>query len=68
MLQQQQQHHHQMLMNHPVGPVPGQMPGMPGVPQYGRPAPAPGHSPPNTTTSEDSDDSAAMVSIVCFTE
>ncbi|XP_034256843.1 TOX high mobility group box family member 4-like isoform X1 [Thrips palmi] len=61
MLQQQQQHHHQMLMNHSVGPVPGQMPGMQGVPQYGRPAPAPGHSPPNTTTSEDSDDSAAMM-------
>lgn len=66
MMQQQQQHHHQMLMGHgPVGPVgpmgPGPMQSMPGVPQYGRPAPAPGHSPPNTTTSEDSDDSAAMM-------
>lgn len=65
MLQQQQQHHHQMLMSHAVVPshqsMGGPMPGMPGVPQYGRPAPPPGHSPPNTTTSEDSDDSAAMI-------
>lgn len=66
MLQQQQQHHHQMLMTHGHAVGPGQisqgpMSGMPGVPQYGRPAPAPGHSPPNTTTSEDSDDSAAMM-------